>query len=206
MEAIMDRRNFLRGTSLLAAASSMPLALTLTGCNVDWIGTAQKDIPIIANIVTSLAGVALTASGNGLLAPEVYAAIKLAVAAAQTGLTTLQQVTLDLQKNPTATTVQKIDTIIADIQSNLSSILSAGHIVNSGLVTTISAGIALALSTLSSIELLIPAKVSANSVKKASLTASLKTVIKLPDASTIASMYNTVAVANGYGQHQVAAQ
>lgn len=205
MEAlIVNRRKFLVGSAALVVVT--PLCLTTTGCNIDWIATAEKDIPVIVNIVDSLASVALQASGNGLITPVVLLAIKTAAAAAQTGLQTLSQIIADEKAQPSASTVQKIETAISDIGNSLSSILGNLNITNSGLLQTITAGIALAISTLSSISLLIPVQVvtpGPAATKKASMQKQLMVPIKMIDASTLASMYNTVAVANGYASHQV---
>src|SRR4051812_13836925 len=113
----MNRRNFItRGaTSLALAPLASSTVLLTTGCNTDWIATAEKDIPVIVNIVASLAGVALTASGNGLLTPVVLAAIKTAADAAQVGLQTLTQIIADEKAQPTASTIQKIETAIEDV-------------------------------------------------------------------------------------------
>lgn len=205
MEAlVLNRRKFFTGAAALAIAT--PLCLTATGCDTSWIAVAEKDIPVIANIVSSLAGVALTASGNGLLTPAVQAIIQAATAAAQTGLTTLQQIITDNAKNPNASVIQKIETTIADIGVNLSSILSNFNVKDSALLQTISAGIALALATLSSIQLLIPVTAVTPgplSAKKASQQKLLHAPVKMIDAATLKSMYNSVCIANGYGQHQV---
>lgn len=202
----MNRRSFIsRGAVSLALAPLAGSTVFLTGCpNLDWIAIAQKDIPVIVSIVESLVGVALTASGNGALTPVVLVAIKASAAAAQAGLTTLTQIVADEKAQPNTSTIQKIEIAISDIGLNLSSILAALPVsIPSGLMQTISAGIALGISTLSSITLLIPAQVSTNSAKKASMQRTVMTAIKLPDNQTLASMFNVVAVANGYASHQV---
>lgn len=205
MNAVMvNRRSFFKGAAALAVAT--PLCLTTTGCSIDWIATAEKDIPVIVSIVDSLASVALQASGNGLIAPAVLTAIQLAASTAQKGLATLMQIITDEKANPSASTVQKIEIAITDIGSSLASLLSGLNITNSGLLQTITTGIALAISTLSSISLLIPVQVvtpGPAAIKKASQQKQLMLPIKIIDAQTLASLYNTVAVANGYTSHQV---
>ena|ERR1700761_1401299 len=197
----LNRRNFFKGSLALAAVSATGIAtLGLTGCSDAWVATAQKDIPIVQGILTSLVGVALEATGNGALDGAANTVISVAVAAAQTALSTVTALFDNYQKNPSAGILSQIVSSLETVQTQMNSILTAAHITNTALVNIINTGVALAISTISSIELLIPGStgvaISANVVH-------INGKPKLMKAEDIKKAYNVVVVKYGYASHQV---
>jgi hypothetical protein len=205
MEMVLDRREFFGVSKKATAAVVVAVASTevfmLEGCNTDWIQTAINDLPTIVSIATTIATIVADAMGGGLISPAVAAIIKTAAAAAQVGLTLIQQLVKDYQANPSASTIAKIKTTLLDVQAQLGSILDAAHIDNVGLRAIITASVGTAIMVLTQILSLLPA------APAATLTANTKQVaasaVKPLDSEHIKSQLNGFLNAYGYGKYAI---
>ena len=207
----MDRRTFItRATTVAAVTPFIGLSMgPLMGCSTGWIDTAISDIPTIVSIADSILGVVGLAVGNGTLASATGVIISGAATAVNAGLVTLKALIQDYQTAPNATVLQKIDAALTDVRQNLQAILMAGGIKNAALQVTISTAVTLALSALSAIQLLIPVgSVASATTLKASgnyrhTKQELVTKTHLPSSDNVKTMYNAVAVTQGYGAFQI---
>jgi hypothetical protein len=198
----VERRRFITG--LVTAASAIGLGVlcfTVTGCPSNaqvnsWIATAEKDTPVIKSVLLSVVGIATVATGNGEFAAPALALVNTAVNASTAALATIQTLLADYSAAPNADTLTKLDAALGDVQTNLSKILSSipGYSVSPAIASSISAGLSLAVTVISSIQLLIPSsKVSllANS------TGTPHAPVKLMAPEDIKSQYNNVIRAHG---------
>lgn len=206
----MDRRTFITRTATVAAvAPFIGLSVEpLMGCSTAWIDTAINDIPTIVSVSDSILGIVGLAVGNGTLDGAVEAIISAAATATNAGLVTLKALILDYQAAPSASILQKIDAALTDVQTNLQSILMTAGIKNAALQVTISTAVALALATLSAIQLLIPVGSSAsatmlNTGRARHTQQELVTKTHLPSSDNVKTMFNAVAVTQGYGPFQI---
>ncbi|HEY1645215.1 MAG TPA: hypothetical protein VGF75_02405, partial [Candidatus Saccharimonadales bacterium] len=104
----------------------------------------------------------------------------------------------------------KIDAALTDVQTNLSAVLTAAHIKDAALQATIASGISIAISVISTIQLLIPASVSSKSasalaigVSRIQAKNSIPQKLKITDSTTLKLMYNVVAASCGYSAQLV---
>lgn len=205
----MERRNLLKSLTVgsIVLATSGP-TLMVAGCSTSWITTAVDDIPTISNIVGSV--LSIVALGNPALSPELSALINAGLQAASAALVTVQSLISDYKTAPNASILTKIDAALTDVQTNLSSVLSAAHIKDAALQATISTGISLALTVLSTIQLLIPATVSSRksaalnvSVDRSQAKNAVPQKISVVPSNTLKMMYNVVASSCGYSAQVV---
>jgi hypothetical protein len=152
----------------------------------------------------------IVALGNPALSPELSALINAGLQAASAALVTVQSLISDYKTAPNASILTKIDAALTDVQTNLSSVLSAAHIKDAALQATISTGISLALTVLSTIQLLIPATVSSRksaalnvSVDRSQAKNAIPQKISVVPSNTLKMMYNVVASSCGYSTQVV---
>jgi hypothetical protein len=96
------------------------------------------------------------------LNPAEAAAIQNISSEAGTGLNTLQTLYNQYKANPNASTIQKIQDVVAAISQVLPSQLQAAHISDPTLAARITAGVNLILTTVQSFAALVPATASAS--------------------------------------------
>jgi len=186
----------------LAVAAVSAVALTTTGCDTSWINTAIADIPTAESIITSFVGIAAAATGDAQLAAASQALIVAAGTAAKAGLATLQALIDGYKTSPNASILDKIDTALTDVATNLSSILAVVGIKDDALRTTIFTAVSLALVAVQAIQLLIPAAATATASRKAAQVQLKKKAILLTK-DQLASLFNTSVTINGYPQYQI---
>lgn len=196
----MDRRQFIRGSALVAAATTT--SLVSLGCSTDWISTAIQDLPTAENIVQSLAAIIAAATGNALIVPAVSALIDAAIKSVSLGLSTLQSLITGYKVTKDGSILDKIDAALTDLQSNLSSIFEIAGIKNTSLQTAIFTAVGLLISVVSAIQTLIPAAPAASSLRKAGPN-KLRKVTIIPTADQIRSQVNAVFVLKGFDAFQV---
>jgi hypothetical protein len=140
--------------SLLALVLAL-LSVT-TGCTPQWVNVAVQDLPVLTQMALNIANlVALLASGKQASAADV-AVVQNISAQASRDLNLLQSLYNDHKANPSNTTLQKIQNVIADLNQNLPALLQAAHISNPTLSARVSAAVNLILSTVNSVASLMP--------------------------------------------------
>lgn len=194
------------GAALLAG----PSIIMMEGCSTSWITTAENDLPAIVQIATSIISIVALASGNGTLAANAAAEANTYATTVKNDLTLLQTLISDYKSSPSSTVLQKIDAALSDITQNLQSILTAVHVNNTSLQSTIATAVSLALSAVAAVQLLIPVTTALadrytlqTSAERVSRQSELVTKTVLPSAANLKTMFNAVAVQNGYGSYQV---
>ena len=195
----ISRRTFLHSASSVAILAGCPVLLT--GCDSSWVATAEKDVPVILQILDSILAIAGQASGNGVLVPVAQAALNTSVAIVQATLQTISQEIKTYNANPNDTTLQRITALLVTGQANLNAVLSTIPGAHSQLQSSISSGINLALTVLASIQLLIPQNNATPASARRTATAPKKIVVLTP--AQIKAQYNTVLLANGFAKFAV---
>src|SRR5208337_1164593 len=131
-------------------------ALLATGCNADWISVALEDLPVLTQMALNIGTVVTTLQSGQQFSAAEAAAIQNISAQASHDLNLLQSLYNEYKQNPSATTMQKIQDAIADINQNLPALLQAAHISNAVLAAKVAAAVSLILTTVNSFALLIP--------------------------------------------------
>jgi hypothetical protein len=148
----------------IALVIVLAAALLATGCNADWISVALEDLPVLTQMALNLGTVVSGLESGQQISAAEAAAIQNISAQASHDLNLLQSLCNEYKQNPSATTVQKIQDAIGDINQNLPAMLQAAHISNAVLSAKIAAGVSLILTTVNGFALLIPQSSTAGAV------------------------------------------
>ena len=134
----------------------LAIALAATGCSAQWLSIALQDLPVLTQMALNIATLVSTlASGNQASSADV-AVIQNISAQASRDLSLLQTLYNEYKSNPSSTTLQKIQSVVADLNQNLPALLQAAHISNATLAARITAAVNLILTTVNSFASLIP--------------------------------------------------
>jgi hypothetical protein len=183
----MNRRAFVLSSGGAAALLAGD-AVFLYGCNYSWLTTAINDLPVLAQVATTIAQIV---GGSGAAA-----AVATIVQAITAGIALIQQLIKDYEAQPSTTTVQKIEAALLDLQQNLGSILTAIHVENAALRMAVTGAVGIAVAAVTEILSLLPPNTSA-----AAMAAQAKVAIKPRTASTIKTQVNGFLETNGYGKY-----
>jgi len=175
-------------------------ALTLTGCNTDWIATAEKDVPVAGSILESVLGIVAAATGNPALLAADAVVIQTAVGIVEADLKTLQALIAGYNASPSASIFSKIDSALEDASSHLGGILAAVFIKDIDLQSSISAGINGVIALLNTIQLLIPSSTASVKLKKAGVTVPTPSLIT---PQQLKANFNAVVTVHGYAAYTV---
>jgi hypothetical protein len=143
-------------------AGVLCISLAATGCTAQWISVALADLPVLTQMALNIATLVATMQSGKQLNPAEAAAIQNISSEAGTGLNTLQTLYNQYKANPNASTIQKIQDVVAAISQVLPSQLQAAHISDPTLAARITAGVNLILTTVQSFAALVPATASAS--------------------------------------------
>ena len=136
----------------------MAIAIAATGCSAQWINVALQDLPVLTQMALNIATlVSVLASGQQASTADV-AIIQNISAQASRDLNLLETLYNDYKASPSTTTIQKIQTTIADLNQNLPSLLQSAHISNPTLSARITAAVNLILTTVNSFAAMMPQK------------------------------------------------
>jgi hypothetical protein len=132
------------------------VSLLATGCSAKWISVALADLPVLVQMALNMGTVVTTLeSGKQLTAAEA-AAIQNISAESSKDLNLLQALYNEYKTTPNASTIQKIQSAIADMNQNLPALLRASHVADPALSTRITAAVNLILTTVNSFATLLP--------------------------------------------------
>ena len=144
------RRGIMKGALAVIAGASI---LGMEGCNAQqWIDTALADLPTVIQVVGSIIAMAQ----GGALAAPVMAQLQNISGQATNDLNTAKDLITKFQANKDKTLLGQIDAALVAAQSDLNQILSAFHISDPTLQTTIAASVGLAITTVVGIQALLP--------------------------------------------------
>ncbi len=153
-------------TSKIFLALVLAISLAATGCSAQWVNLALQDLPVLTQMALNIATVVSTlASGQQASAADT-AVIQNISAQASRDLNLLQSLYSEYKAAPSATTLQKIQNVISDLNQNLPALLESAHIANPVLSARITAAVNLILTTVNSFAALMP-HISASTAQKA---------------------------------------
>ncbi|HEU5411775.1 MAG TPA: hypothetical protein VFU57_12200 [Candidatus Acidoferrales bacterium] len=192
-------------TRIVKASLSITLAaaLFIAGCSTSWIKIALADLPIITQVALNIASIVAAAQSKGQAGAAANTQIQFVANQVQSDLTLVENLINTYQSTSAASRagiVGQISTALADAQSNLKSILTAVHVDNVALQSTITAAVAIAISTLTSIQSLIPQPAPAPAPASAK---SARASVPPPSAKELRAEFNRIFNSNGFPQAQL---
>ncbi len=143
-----------KSRTILAIALS--ISLIATGCSAQWISIALADLPVLIQMALNIGTIVTTLQSGQQISVAEAAAIQNISAQASKDLNLLATLYNEYKTNPSTSTLQKIQGVIADIDQNLPALLQAAHIGNPVLSTRVAAGVNLILTTVASFAALMP--------------------------------------------------
>jgi hypothetical protein len=127
-----------------------------TGCSAQWINVALQDLPVLTQMALNVATLVSALASGKQASPGHVAVIQNISAQASRDLNLLQSLYNEYKVSPSANTMQKIQSVITDLDQNLPALLQAAHISNATLSARITAAVNLILSTVNNFGALIP--------------------------------------------------
>jgi hypothetical protein len=147
----------------------LSVSLIATGCNPQWVGVALADLPALTQMAVNIATVVTTLRSGSQISPAEAAAIQNISTESSKDLNLLQALYKEYQANPNATTIQKIQEVIGEINQNLPALLQAAHISDPVLSARINAGVTLILTTVSTFAALMPQPAGPSTARRAAV-------------------------------------
>jgi len=170
--------------SKVALVALLSAALLATGCSARWVSVALADLPVLVQMALNIGTVVTTLESGKQLSPAEAAAVQNISSQASKDLNLLQVLYSQYKTRPNASTLQKIQSAVADMNQNLPALLQAAHVNDPVLSARVAAAVNLILSTVTTFASLMP-EVSAPTQEKLSLT---KTAI--PHAEDLKKQWN----------------
>jgi len=135
---------------------ALSISLLATACSTQWISIALADLPVLTQMALNIGTIISTLQSGQQISSADAAAIQNISSQASKDLNLLQALYNDYNSSPSTSGLQKIQSVIADINQSLPAILQAAHIGDPVLSTRVAAGVNLILSTVASFAALIP--------------------------------------------------
>jgi len=161
---------YIYSRSKVALLVLLSLSLTTTACSAKWIGVALADLPVLLQMALNIGTVVTTLESGKQISSAESAEIQNISTEASKDLNLLQTLYNQYKASPSAGTLQKIQSAIADMNQSLPALLQASHVSDPVLSARITAAVNLILTTVNSFAALMPAAavpVQAASVKTA---------------------------------------
>jgi len=134
----------------------LSISLLATGCSANWISLALADLPVLTQMALNIGTIITTLQSGKQISAADAAAIQNISAQASKDLNLLETLYNEYKSNPSTSALQKIQSVIADINQNLPALLQAAHLGDPVLSARIAAGVNLILTTVASFAALIP--------------------------------------------------
>jgi len=163
----------------------LSISLLATGCSAQWISVALADLPVLIQMALNIGTIISTLQPGKQINPTEAAAIQNISAQASKDLNLLATLYNDYKANPSASALQKIQSVIADIDQSLPALLQAAHIGDPVLSARVAAGVNLILTTVASFAALIPQ--TSTQLAAARVT---RQQIAIPKASDLKKQWN----------------
>jgi hypothetical protein len=142
--------------SKIALVGLLSLALFATGCSASWISIALADLPVLVQMALNIGTVVTTLESGKQLSSTESAAIQNISSQASKDLNLLQALYNQYKAAPNASTLQKLQGAIADMNQNLPALLQASHVNDPVVAARITAAVNLILTTVNSFAVLMP--------------------------------------------------
>jgi len=143
-------------TSKTVLAIVLSISLIATGCSAQWLSIALADLPALTQMALNLGTIITTLQSGKQISAADAAAIQNISAQAGKDLNLLQALYNEYKTNPSASALQKIQSVIADINQSLPALLQAANIGDPVLSARVAAGVNLILTTVASFAALMP--------------------------------------------------
>jgi len=173
--------------SRMILAFLLSISLIASGCSAQWISIALADLPALTQMALNLGTIITTLESGQQIDPTEAAAIQNISAQASKDLNLLATLYNQYKANPSTSTLQKIQSVIADIDQSLPVLLQAAHISDPVLSARVTAGVNLILTTVASFATLIPQ--TAASAQPAAREA-IRQQVALPKVSDLKKQWN----------------
>ena len=134
----------------------LAIAIAATACNAGWMDVALQDLPVLTQMALNIATLVSSLSSGRQASAADVAVVQNISAQASRDLNLLQVLCNEYKANPSATTLQRIQSAIADLNQNLPSLLQSAHISNPAVAARITAAVNLILTTVNSFASLMP--------------------------------------------------
>jgi len=134
----------------------LSISLLATGCSANWISVALADLPVLDQMALNIGTIIATLQSGKQISSAEAAAIQNISAQASKDLNLLATLYNEYKANPSASALQKIQNVIADLNQSLPALLQAAHIGDPALSARVAAGVNLILTTVASFATLIP--------------------------------------------------
>jgi hypothetical protein len=165
-------------------AALLIASLIATGCSTRWMSVALEDLPVLTQMALNIATLVTTLqAGKQVSLPE-SAAIQNISAEASRDLNLLQALCNDYKQNADADTLKKIQSTIAEINTDLPAMLQAAHISDPVLLTRLGAAVNLIVSTVNNFAVIMPQVADTTSRKSATFKGTV------PNASQLRTSWN----------------
>jgi hypothetical protein len=155
----------------------LSIALAGTGCSAQWLSVALADLPVLTQMALNIATLVTTLQSGKQIDPAEITAVQSISAEASQDLSLLQSLYNDYKANPNASTLQKIQDMIAKITQGLPGLLQAAHISDPVMSARVSAGVNLIMTTVASFAALMP--------QRTPTTSETTTKIAIPNAKEL---------------------
>ena len=142
--------------SMMKSVLAVVLCVSLTGCNPKWLDTALADLPVLTQMALNIATLVSTLQSGQQAGAGEAAAIQNISAEAARDLNLLETLYREYEASPSQNSLQKVQSVIGDMNRNLPALVQATHIGDAVLATRISAAVNLILTTVNSFATLMP--------------------------------------------------
>jgi hypothetical protein len=183
----MNSSSISKSRTVLAILLS--ISLIATGCSAQWISIALADLPALTQMALNLGTIITTLESGQQINPADAAAIQNISAQASKDLNLLAALYNEYKANPSTSTLQKIQSVIADINQTLPALLQAAHISDPILSARVTAGVNLILTTVASFATLIP-QTAASSAAQPAARQSTRQQVAIPKTSDLKKQWN----------------
>jgi hypothetical protein len=183
----MNSSSISKSRTVLAILLS--ISLIATGCSAQWISIALADLPALTQMALNLGTIITTLESGQQINPAEAAAIQNISAQASKDLNLLATLYNQYKANPSTSTLQKIQSVIADINQTLPALLQAAHISDPVLSARVTAGVNLILTTVASFATLIP-QTAASSAAQPAARQSTRQQVAIPKTSDLKKQWN----------------
>jgi hypothetical protein len=163
----------------------LSISLLATGCSAQWISIALADLPVLVQMALNIGTIVTTLESGKQISSADAAAIQNISAQASKDLNLLEALYNEYKANPSASALQKIQSVIADLNQNLPALLQAAHIGDPVLEARIAAAVNLILTTSASFAALIPQTSARLTAQK-----STRQPASIPKASDLKKQWN----------------
>jgi hypothetical protein len=163
----------------------LSISLLATGCSAQWISIALADLPVLIQMALNIGTIITTLQSGKQISSTEAAAIQNISAQASKDLNLLATLYNDYKSNPSASALQKIQSVIEDVDQSLPALLQAAHIADPVLSARVTAGVNLILTTVASFASLMPHTSTQLTAHRATHEA-----VSIPKASDLKKQWN----------------